>query len=164
MKVNEFVDGFNKANDKEKYIKKHIINTYVPYEKKIAVARSIVDNTSHIKIDNEQKFYVNSPQKYMLFITSLFREYTDVIFGDNILSEFNALECCGAVDMLPKQIGNDYQRFKIVVDMIYEDTVQNERDLVSFIENKITAFSKMADALIDSGLLNNAGGDNNGNT
>ena len=133
MKVNEFVEGFEKASDKGKYMRKHIINDYVSYEKKISIARKIVDDTTHIEFDGEKKFFINTPQKYMLFIISLFREYTDVIFEQNILSEFNALERCGATDLIPVQIGNDYLRFKTVVDMVYDDTIQNERDLVSYI-------------------------------
>lgn len=145
MKVKEFVNGFTKATDKEKYVKKHIVRTYVNYEDKVAHAKKIVDDTLHIDglRDGEKIFSYQTPNRYLLFIITLFRNYTDVEFEDNVLDDFNLIEENNLSAYVAKQIGDDYQRFQTVIDMVYDDMVRNERDIVAYIDRKLETFSQL---------------------
>lgn len=141
MKVNEFVEGFKNATDKEKYVRKHIVKYYINYEEKVANAKRIIDETLHIQgiSDGEKIFSYQTPNRYLLFILSIIRSYTDIEFGDNYLYDFNLIEENNISEYIVKQIGNDYQRYQTILDMVYDDMVRNERDLISYIDRKLNA-------------------------
>lgn len=148
MKIAEFVEGFNSVTDKDKYVKKHITSTYMKYEDKVSEAKRIIDSTLHIKTeDNESVFCYQTPNRYLLFIISIIKNYTDLEFGDEYLSDFNLIEQYNISAHIVKQIGDDYQRFQTVLDMVYDDVVRNERDIVSYIDRKLEAMLQVFDAI-----------------
>ncbi len=147
MKVNEFVDGFEKANDKEKYVKKHIINTYVPYAEKITECKRIVD-VSMYRLDEKgvKHFVVDTPTRYMLFVVSCILKYTDIeIADDNALTVFDRLSESGSDGYIFSLIGKDFEMFKSVLEMVVDDVVEKERNIIDFINTKIESLGMVVD-------------------
>ena len=149
MKVTEFVEGFKQVNDKEKYVKKHVVRTYVKFEDKLSEAKKIVDRSLHIDGINgdDQIFCYQTPNRYLLFMISVFMKYTDIEFSDRPLDDFNLIEEHNISEYVVKQIGNDYQRFQTILSMVYDDAINNERDIVSYIDRKYQAFVTMVEYL-----------------
>ena len=163
MKVNEFIEGFKNANDKEKYVKKHVVRTYVNYEDKVSEAHKIADNAFHINGTNngERMFSFQTANRYLLFILSIFNKYTDIEFGENYLSDFNILEEYNISSYVVNIIGADYERYKTVLDMVCDDMVRNERDIIPYIERKIEALAIIMNETFEN-VLQEKGDDLNG--
>lgn len=150
MKVDEFVDGFNKAlkskssvNTVEKYIEKHITKKYLPYAMKVAEAHNIVNSSSYYADADTKRFRLNSPARYILFVVSVLTHYTDIEIGQNVSEDYDALAECGAIEILVAAIGDDYSEFQTVLDMVLDDEIANERELVPFLEHGIVAAQKI---------------------
>lgn len=151
MNVNDFITGFNEANDKEKYIRKHIKTYYVNYEDKITEAEKIIRMSNEKEINNEKVFMINSATRYLLFILAVIKLYTDIeIDNTNAMLQFNILEKYGVIDLLPSVIGIDYERFSTVLGMIHDDYMVNNRELVSYLENKSKVFVEVINDLYDA--------------
>ena len=137
MNINDFIIGLRNANDVEKYLKKHVVNTYVNYEDKVSEADKIIRLSNEVEVDGLPTFHINSTTRYMLFAFAVIKLYTDIeIDMTNSMLQFNILEKNRVIDMLPDVIGVDYERFMSVVNMVQEDYMVNNRDIVSYIDKK----------------------------
>ncbi len=166
MKVKEFVDGFTKATDKEKYVKKHIVRTYVNYAQKISECKKIA-LVSMYQTDNKgvSKFYIDTPMRYMLFIVTIIRDYTDIEFDDkNVPEGFDLLNESGADSCVISFIKDDFDMFKSVLDMVVNDIIDRERNLIDYIDGKLSAFSTLIDSLNLEEVLKNAEYQSDGDT
>lgn len=161
MNYKKFVEEYNVANDKAKYTQKHMVNSYVPYEEKIAECYKIVDATSHKTIDVngvERKIYWNNtPMQHMFYILSLISLYTDIEWNKNSrdnnenLNVYNELSKNGSIYVIISLIEPfEKESFDTVLNMIEEDTYENERSLPSYLDTKIDTFE-----IILADLLNN---------
>lgn len=147
MTVYEFIAELNKTSDdaKEAFIKKHIVTDYIPYEKKIAVCEKIIENTSYENrnIDGEKvkAFKLNSCARYMYYVLWMIKLYTDIEieFADGKgLEVFNLLNKGGLIDIVIGMISEkETSEFKQILDMVFDDMLVNERDIVSYIDDKI---------------------------
>lgn len=138
MTINEFVNGFNSASDKEKYVKKHIIRTYVPYEEKVAKCQRIIDNSMYVIDDDKLKFKPNTPLLRELFIITATQSYTDIEYDTGeALNGFNALAEIEADSYIMEAVNTDVTVFKSVLDMMIDDTYDLERNIVDYINKKI---------------------------
>ena len=160
MTLDKFIEGFDKlSNDdaKLKYVKKHIINNYAPYEQKIKVASRVI-NASYY--DNNV-FHSNSPAKHLLIAMALYEMYTDVEI-DNVamVLQFDMLEKRNINVMIVELLGIEYDRFSNVIRMMSEDLILNTRDLTSFFETKVGALNVVFNQLLEmiEGQTNGTGG------
>lgn len=134
MKIEQFIEEFNKSQSKETYVKKHVINTYVPFENKIALANNIVKKTMFA--DNGD-LVRNTPAIYMNYILALIKLYTDIEINDNeTLSAFNLIEQYEVNPLLISAIGADAGSLDTVIRMVINDTIDNHSDLVNFMTIK----------------------------
>lgn len=166
MTIEQFILIYKTKSEKDvdNYIKDHIVNKYIPYNQKIVVCTSIIDNTMYEEVNNVKIYKQNTPSRYLFFTLQLIKLYTDleINFSDNPLEIYDKLNECGLIDriisLLPQ---SEYIEFNTIMDMIIDDRVANERDLVSFIESKIDllkiAFNIFNDALVDEMEGNNDG-------
>lgn len=148
MKINDFIEEFKNATDKDECIKKHIKITYVPYERKIALCKNIANSVTHVN----NKFIVNSPMKYVFLSLTLFSTYTDIETetGKNVMGSFNILNEQRATQALVNNLNKDeYFEFNQVLQMTLDDIYYNERDLTNYISDKIEALQVMLDSLND---------------
>ena len=170
MKVNEFVDGFKKANDKEKYVRKHIVNTYIPYAEKITECKRIA-NVSMYRLDEKgvRHLSIDTPTRYMLFIVTIVKKYTDIEFdSENVLDGFDALNNDSIDGVIISLIGDDFDIFKSVFDMVINDVLDRERNIINYFDNKIDSFIHLLESLdtdfIERGVINNVNDKENGHT
>lgn len=146
MTVDEFIKEYEKyksEDNKINFIKKHIINTYVPYEEKIRLCSNIVERSS--VIDN--KYKSNSPIRYMTYSLIIIDKYTDIdIDLKQSLSIFNKLEELDLVRILVQYMPkSELQKFDMIYNMVQEDYYDNTRTFVSYFENMINDLKKIND-------------------
>lgn len=144
MKVKEFIDEFNRSQNKEAFVKKHIVVDYLPYERKIALSEIITK-----KLFNESGDLIkNTPLVYENFVIHLMREYTDIELADGgSLEDFNYLEKYNVTEYLIKAIGKDAERFNTVLDMTVNDKIDNYNNLINFISLKTENMNFIFDKL-----------------
>ena len=149
MRVNEFVEKYNEAEDKDSFIKSVLKEQYVPYEEKISDCKRIVDVTSYTNTDPNM-YKKNSPSRKMLFWLTLIDKYTDIdIDFSNALAEYNML-CQCKMDLLfdsftyrtelPELIVIEVDRYNDVLYDIEDDFEKNERSMIGYLDSKLAAF------------------------
>lgn len=141
MKVNEFIEEYKKANDKEKFVLKHIVENYIPYEEKITICKNIIDKSNYKEINGVNIYSPNTPMRYMLFVVTILKRYTDIDIEENILDVFNQLSQNNVIDIIlayiPKQ---EYDSMEMVLNMCKNDFIDRDRSLVGYFDAKFQAF------------------------
>lgn len=144
MTVKDFVKKYvalQTDSDRERFLKKHIKDEYIPYEKKITICRVILDNSCYetvISGKTETKvFRVNSPKRYFNYCIALIRYYTDLEFDPNdITEEFNLLDRNDLIDILVALISDkEVDKFKTILNMMFDDLIDRERSIGGITEN-----------------------------
>lgn len=134
MKINEFIEEFNKSQNKEAFVKKHITNSYVPFEKKIALANNLVKK---VMTASNGDLVRNTPGIYMNYVLSLVSLYTDIEIPENdSLEVFNQIEKNNVNSLLVTAVGADASSLDAVIKMTVEDAINNHCDLVNFMTIK----------------------------
>ena len=147
MKINEFLDQYNNTTDKEKFIKKIIFRHYVPYADKIATAENIIQLSSY---DGNGAFRVNSPLRYILWVQAVIVGYTTLEIGDRFVDAYDALDQAGVIEPIMSAVGKDAESLQTIISMTLDDLIMNERDMPSYIDNKLSVFLEVAEAMIKS--------------
>lgn len=161
MDYKKFIDEYNVANDKTKYVQKHMLNSYVSYEDKIAECQKIIDITSHKMVninDQEHKIYWNNtPMQHMFYILTLISLYTDIEWtkdsGDSNenLKVYNELSKNSSIYTIISLITPfEKQSFDTVLNMVEEDTYENERSIPSYLDTKIDALELMLTSVLNN--------------
>ena len=148
MNVKEFIDEFNKSQNKDACVKKHITTSYIPYERKIALSDIIAGKMFNYNGD----LIKNTPLVYENFVMRLVGEYTDIEYEpENSLESFNLIEESNATESIIKAIGKDAERFNTVLDMTINDSIDNYNNIINFIslktENVGVIFDKLQFAM-----------------
>ena len=155
-KVKIFVKLFNDIQDRDvekeldkkaKFVNKYIDNTYMSYAMKMAEARQIMERTSNIDVGGKTMFSMSSPMRYVLFVVSVIRNYTSLEFSDDVMADFDLLSVSGAIEMIFAAIGRDVDDFNTVLSMTVDDYMQNERDIVSFMEQRLATLERILGAI-----------------
>ena len=150
MKIEQFIDEFNKDKDKEAYVRKHITHDYIPYSRKVSVCSQIAEYSTHKEIQGKKMFWNNSSLRYMLFVYAIIEEYTDIELGKKgagRIAAFDLIEQFNVMYFVSTCLGEEYKRIDTVLKMQVDDVYSNERDLVSFLETKITSLGLISERL-----------------
>ena len=151
MDIGKFIDeyvNFKSEQARDALVAKHVVATFVPYETKIAEAKNIVENSCYVEVDGKKKFWLNTPIRYILFIKTIITLYTDLEFDTtNILLQINLLEQYQIIEPIIAKIGPDYQKFQTILNMTLDDTMANERSLISYLENLEESIGVVLDSL-----------------
>ena len=146
MDIGKFIDEYVKASSQQKkdsLIKKHVVATYIPYETKMAESVNIVNASCYVTVDDKKRFVMNTPLRYSLFMKEVIMLYTDLEFDTtNFMIQFNLLLQYNILSKIIMVIGKDYEEFQSVMNMTIEDTLQNERSIVSYFETITDGFAK----------------------
>ena len=144
---------FRKTDEeKEKMIKEHILHEYIPYEKKIAVAKAIADasywRTEKTPDGKENKYlYIDSTAKYMLTCMSVVKLFTNIECqqGDGkVLEDFNTLNSSGILDIIIQNVDEkELKEFRMILDMICGDIINNEFENHAFISKQVNRFGEL---------------------
>ena len=160
IKLSAFLTAykFRKSDDeKEEIIKKHILNEYVPFEKKADVAKAIVETSYHQKIKdkygNERTvLHVDSVGKFMLTCMAMLDLFTDIerSKGDGkMLEEFNALNSLGIFDMIINNLDQrELKEFNMVLQLTSDDFMTNEYENHAFITEQVERFGELIGATL----------------
>lgn len=148
MTVNDFIEEYK---EDENCVEKHIVNTYVLYERKISICQKIADITSYVDINDKKMFKLNSPLSKMLFLLNMINEYTDIdVNFDNGLHEFNLLEENNITSIILSHIPEiEFDRFMGVMEMVTDDMLST-RDLSSFLETKLEAIGMVMNTMMEA--------------
>jgi len=151
MKYDEFITKYNVSTDKNKFIKKHIVRTYLPYQDKISEAKEIIKRSCYIEIDGKQVFKQNSPAFFMLFMLRVIANYTDIECENDGLIVFNAFSEIGLLETIISAIPQkEYETFNTVLHMCKDDEMENYRSLAGFFDTKVDALGLSFNALAEA--------------
>ncbi len=154
MKLTAFMTVFkNKKSieDKAAFLMEHIIDEYIPYEKKLDAALRIVNSCYYKKEivnDTEQRvLHVDSVAKYMLTCITLIDLFTDIERSKakgNMLDDFNTLNSSGIFDLLVKNIDQrELSEFHTILQLACDDVMTNEYENHAFISSQVERFGKL---------------------
>lgn len=133
MKIDIFLKLFDqKHTEGEKYnfIKSHVKDIYIPIEKKVKIANSIIDKSFTIESDDEKYIiHVDSVTKYIATCMALFDAYTDIerINKNNSISDFDKLNERKIFDYIIDDIDQrELKEFNMVIQMVTDDLFTNK--------------------------------------
>ena len=153
MKYDDFVKKCKSLKDRDSFIKKHIVKTYLPYEAKISEAKEIVRRSCYREINGVETFYQDSTIAYMLFMLRIISNYTDIEYeeGADALSAFNALSEANLFEVIVRALPvNEYDAFNTVLRMVKDDEMENYRSLAGYLETKVEAISLALNSLAEA--------------
>lgn len=154
MIYKKFIESYAKTDNSKRssFIKKHIVNDYLPYQKKIAEAKKIVNFSCYENINGKKVYMQNSPLAYMLFAICIIQDYTDITWDTEkeSVDVFNEFDKIGALDdiiaAIPKK---EYESFSAVLKMTRDDEYENFRSIVGYLDTKADAVGLMLKELTD---------------
>lgn len=135
ISVDMFVKTYkanSKAKDKtfEEFINKHITTQYVPFITKNVICDGIVSACCYIKEGDREIVKIDSPSRYLFFVTKMIETYTDIDFNiteeNNLAVIYDKLNEIGAVDVLIAAIPErEYTEFSTILNMKMDDFRDN---------------------------------------
>lgn len=151
MKIDEFIKNYNNAKDKDKFLNDCIIVKYVPYHEKMTDCEMVIISTT--KIENE--FRINSPMRFMLFITTLLSRYTEIGKDEDVLTVFETLDENDLIDKIISKIPErEYASYNTILNMELDDYMENNRSITAYISSKIKDFEIPVRSLFET-IMNN---------
>lgn len=156
MTIEKFIDGYNKSTNKEGYVKKHILNEYVPYLTKIEDCE-IIANTSCYKKNNDQIIYhKDSVIEYILFVLCLLQRYTDLELSDDKFNDYDLLNKNNLIEIITNFINEyEYSQYRNILKAKTNDIHINETNIVSWMNNKIPLIFASLVPILENNIGNN---------
>ena len=148
MTVTEFIGYFKIAKDKDAECKKHIVKKYIPFAEKMVKCQNLAKSSMEYK-ENPEATPIHKQDtisRYLLFTMNLIKSYTDLEISDeSLISTYDILREAGAFEILIQCIPEDeYKEYSTLLKMAVEDYLANERDIVSYFENKMFDIAKLS--------------------
>ena len=147
MKIDEFIKKYNSAKDKDKFLEECIKKTYIPYSEKIADCSGVINAT----IEKDGMFKVNTPAQFMIFMVQIITRYTDIEKDDDIVGLFEKLDelnlINGIISKIPER---EFTSYNTILNMVQDDYMENDRNIVSFLETKLRTLGISIDTLLDA--------------
>lgn len=145
-----------KAKDKtfEDFINKHITTQYIDFVEKNVYCDKIIESCCYINNDDDDRkiIKINSTQRYLFFIMKLISLYTDIEFGDEIVTAYDELNKIGAINVLIAAIPeSEYTEFSTILNMKMDDFRDNVYGITPMLYNFKESFS-ISDEIISSAL------------
>ena len=142
----------------ESFIKKHIVNKYIPFLEKSVICDGIIDACSYIKDGDNKIVKINSTNRYLFFTMKLIESYTDIEFTideeNNIATEYDKLNEVGAISVLISAIPeSEYSEFSTILNMKMDDLMDNDYSVTALLYNLKNSLS-ISEDIINSVLEN----------
>lgn len=154
----EKYNGTNVEQTKKTLIEKVMNPHYVSYEMKITICEKIIENSYYQNTENNgievKRLHINSPAKYMLYCLWLIKLYTNIeIDFSKSLKEFNLLNESGLLDVILNHIPErEFKEFRMILDMVENDVMQNEYETHAFISNQVERFGELTGRVLEPAL------------
>ena len=144
MKIEEFINEYKKASNKENYLYKHVRREYVPFEEKVAECEKIIKSALYKKLDDGVTvFEVHSAIVDELFTLTVVKAYTDLEMVD-MLAAYNLIEENFIFDALSYVL--DIEKYRSVLDKMIADE-KEKNSLVPFLAQQFEAFRMSFDEM-----------------
>ena len=149
ISVKEFVDIYNKLENKQKAMEAAGIVKYIPYEIKFSTAMNVIKDNFQI-VDN--MILKNTPMLYVLNRMCMVKLYCQniVIDDNNALSDYDMLNSHGLIDEIIKYIGVDVQEFDTVFNMTFDDFTYNISSPQAYVNRIINNIVNMTEGKLES--------------
>lgn len=154
MKIQEFMLKYKVASETKKnsLVKEHIKNVYVPFSEKVAICRTIIEKTHYTGTDELRMYKKNSYAHEVFFSLTLISKYTDIEIdfekSGEIYDQFSEYDLITAfLSEIPEKERTEFFR---VMDMEVADDYDNNRNVVSFLETKMTAMEMAINAISEA--------------
>ena len=147
MKIDEFIEKYKTSNDGNVFLEKHIKKQYIPYSEKIADCSGIIKATTEF----DGVFKINTPAQFMMFAIQIITRYTDIEKDENVLKMFETLDELDLINAIFSKIPErEMTSYNTILHMVLDDYMENNRNIISFIETKIKALDLSFDAILDA--------------
>lgn len=154
MDYKEFVKKCKTVStpERQKFIKKHVIKTYLPYATKITEARMIVNNSCYREINGKKIFQQDSPAFFMGFMIRVLKNYTDIECEDkDTLAMFDLIFESELWEPIIAAIPTkEYDTFNTVLQMVKDDEFENYRSIAGYFETKMDSLNLVLNTLIEA--------------
>lgn len=170
MKIRKFVEEYKNRvpQMQDSYIKDNlVIEPYVPFIKKDALADKLVDISTYVFEDytkedgtvgrrKTDKIRVNSTVQYLLFCRLVIENYTNLtVETEGFFEEYDALKECGLLDKLmissetrPSLIPMDeIAEFRSLISMKQSDIMTNYCEPHNYVNSLVERFGDIIDVL-----------------
>lgn len=148
----------DKTADKKNFYSQLKIETYIPYERKIAIAEAIFNAGFDV---TEEKSKINSPKKYFFYCLGVINAYTNInvtlasdedidpiILANLMYAEFNAMNSRGLFEIIFSKIQEkELTEFNTVLDMVSNDYIENNYSFHGYVDNLINSIARLLDLL-----------------
>lgn len=154
--VKSFVEKYEKIatqNLKDKYINDNLKTVaYVGFLMKDSVAKNIVDTTTYKKDENGNKtdiIEVKSSARYLFFTLNVIELYTNLIVDfTKAIDEYDLLVKSGLLPIIMSKLPEqEVAEFKTILDMSFDDVMQNEFSTQAFVTKQVTRISDLVNVL-----------------
>lgn len=146
--ITQFLNELSIAKDREAYIQKHIMRTYVPIEEKRASCQRIIDMAVYKEVNNRSVFWPDTPLRIQLFTQEIIRLYTDIDLTDGVdltednaalLKGYNKLEAADVISEIIEQFQTDFNKLDIIMKMMIDDAYLNGSSFINWLDTKVEA-------------------------
>ena len=155
IEVKNFVDKYNKFNTsaaKESYLKTAVkFVDYLDFETVEYLCDSILMNSC---MDKEGNVKVNTCRKYVLYIFTIFNNYTNIkVDAKDWMAQFNMLSKAGLIEavcqLMPENL---ITTLDSVLKMKSDDMMTNYYEPHAFIRNQVVKYVPLVHKIIDKML------------
>ena len=144
MKIEEFIEEYKKASNKENYLYKHVERQYIPFEEKVAECEKIIKSALYKKLDDGATvFEVHSAIVDELFTLTVVKAYTDLEM-DDMIAAYNLIEENFIFDALSYVL--DIEKYRSILDKMIMDE-KEKNSLVPFLAKQFEAFRMSFDEM-----------------
>lgn len=144
MKVREFVEKYNK-NQRIDIAKELEVKQYIGIENKKLIAELVLNGCTHVE---NGKVYINSLDKYLLFVIAVLTAYTSLEFADaedgSAIEDYDMLCEAGVLTKIIDIFKSDYSACQEVLNMMTMDILQKNE---TFEEKVVGMLYELGDAL-----------------
>lgn len=150
MTVKEFVEKYNKMQNKALALKDLKVKQYVPFETKIDLCQRVINNTCYREVTGKKEYFANSPARYMFYCLTLIDAYTDIqINFKEGLESYNLLDQSGLIEeLIFHQIPeSEYKMMDVIMKMKMDDIHENELSAFAITKNKLESVGLFLDQL-----------------
>lgn len=158
MTIKNFIEEYKNASNKDAFIQKHIVNQYVTFSRKNVLCSQLAHKTTHtyVTVDGEDKevYKEDSVNRYILLMMLLIQTYTDIDADSMTYEDFALLDEYAIPDKVHQNIPErERSQWETLLRMHLEDIRCNERDLISWLDQRVDVARLSIKSLFDT-LLN----------
>lgn len=129
-----------KCKSNPKYdLSKHLKTKYIPYIEKISTCETIIELTSHKDDGKRRLVSINTPARYILFITKLISLYTDIEIRFDKAENVKQYDALAEADLIDQIVGiipsEEFETFNLVLNMVLDDFRDNEYSITALLYN-----------------------------